>query len=227
MSYCFPLLTYNYTVLYIYIYTRWFKYDRDCLHLFTHKSVPVIFEPPCIYTSCGGNVAEYLNCCSVCVCIYIYIYIQQLYFSSTTCIYVLLMIFKRSSKQFPTHINSAWLVGLFNEGAACLLWGTSWILDTVYINCKPQMLSYSLWTHIHSLGIKPARILASCCSTQGGGLKHCVSLTELQDMKRYDEVKVRIHSFLNSALDGDVWSPLHFNCFYCIFFFFLSLTCSN
>jgi len=29
-------------------YTRWFKYDRDCLHLFTHKSVPVIFEPPCI-----------------------------------------------------------------------------------------------------------------------------------------------------------------------------------
>ena len=30
-------------------YTRWFKYDQDCLHLFTHKSVPVIFEPPCIY----------------------------------------------------------------------------------------------------------------------------------------------------------------------------------
>ena len=28
-------------------YTRWFKYDRDCLHLFTHKSVLVIFEPPC------------------------------------------------------------------------------------------------------------------------------------------------------------------------------------
>ena len=27
----------------------WFKYDRDCLHLFTHKSVPVIFEPPCSY----------------------------------------------------------------------------------------------------------------------------------------------------------------------------------
>jgi len=32
-------------------YTRWFKYDRDCLHLFTHKSVPVIFEPPCIIDS--------------------------------------------------------------------------------------------------------------------------------------------------------------------------------
>jgi len=29
--------------------TRWFKYDRDCLHLFTHKLVPVIFEPPCTY----------------------------------------------------------------------------------------------------------------------------------------------------------------------------------
>ena len=29
-------------------YTRWFKYDRDCSHLFTHKLVPVIFEPPCI-----------------------------------------------------------------------------------------------------------------------------------------------------------------------------------
>jgi hypothetical protein len=28
--------------------TRWFKYDRACLHLFTHKSFPVIFEPPCI-----------------------------------------------------------------------------------------------------------------------------------------------------------------------------------
>ena len=30
------------------VYTRWFKYDRDCLHLFTYKLVPVIFEPPCI-----------------------------------------------------------------------------------------------------------------------------------------------------------------------------------
>ena len=27
--------------------TRWFKYDRDTCGLFTHKSVPVIFEPPC------------------------------------------------------------------------------------------------------------------------------------------------------------------------------------
>jgi hypothetical protein len=32
-----------------YIYTRWFKYDRDKCGLFTHKSVPVIFEPPCTW----------------------------------------------------------------------------------------------------------------------------------------------------------------------------------
>ena len=30
------------------LYKRWFKNDRDWLYLFTHKSVPVIFEPPCI-----------------------------------------------------------------------------------------------------------------------------------------------------------------------------------
>jgi len=33
----------------LHIYTRWFKYDRDKCGLFTHKSVPVIFEPPCTY----------------------------------------------------------------------------------------------------------------------------------------------------------------------------------
>ena len=27
----------------------WFKYDRELCGLFTHKSVPVIFEPPFIY----------------------------------------------------------------------------------------------------------------------------------------------------------------------------------
>ena len=35
-------------ISYSFWYTRWFKNDRDCLHLFTHKSIPVIFEPPCI-----------------------------------------------------------------------------------------------------------------------------------------------------------------------------------
>jgi hypothetical protein len=29
--------------------TRWFKYDLDKCGLFTHKSVPVIFEPPCTF----------------------------------------------------------------------------------------------------------------------------------------------------------------------------------
>ena len=32
------------------IYTRWFKYDRDKLWLVYTQIVPVIFEPPCIYT---------------------------------------------------------------------------------------------------------------------------------------------------------------------------------
>jgi len=29
--------------------TRWFKYDRELCGLFTHKSVPIIFEPLCIW----------------------------------------------------------------------------------------------------------------------------------------------------------------------------------
>jgi hypothetical protein len=34
---------------YIYIYTRWFKYDRNYLCVNKSQFVPVIFEPPCIY----------------------------------------------------------------------------------------------------------------------------------------------------------------------------------
>jgi len=30
------------------LYTRWFKYDRDCLWVNLATSVPVIFEPPCM-----------------------------------------------------------------------------------------------------------------------------------------------------------------------------------
>jgi hypothetical protein len=33
----------------VYIYTRWFKYDRDDLCVNKSQFVPVIFEPPCIY----------------------------------------------------------------------------------------------------------------------------------------------------------------------------------
>jgi hypothetical protein len=32
-----------------FVYTRWFKYDRDKLWLVYTQIVPVIFEPPCIY----------------------------------------------------------------------------------------------------------------------------------------------------------------------------------
>jgi hypothetical protein len=35
----------------IYLYTRWFKYDRDKLWLVYTQIVPVIFEPPCTTAS--------------------------------------------------------------------------------------------------------------------------------------------------------------------------------
>ena len=35
--------------IYIYTYTGWFKYNRYCLCVNLATSVPVIFEPPCIY----------------------------------------------------------------------------------------------------------------------------------------------------------------------------------
>ena len=40
-----------YIYIYIHIYTRWFKYDRDKLWRVYTQSVPVIFEPPCIWFS--------------------------------------------------------------------------------------------------------------------------------------------------------------------------------
>ena len=42
---------------FIIIYTRWFKYDREKLWLVYTQSVPVIFEPPCIFIRA--------NCCFV------------------------------------------------------------------------------------------------------------------------------------------------------------------
>jgi hypothetical protein len=42
------------------IYTRWFKYDQDLCGLFTHKSVPVIFEPCRIYGPMFGNAESRL-----------------------------------------------------------------------------------------------------------------------------------------------------------------------
>jgi hypothetical protein len=46
-SFCMPCQSCS-----IPLYTRWFKYDRDLCGLFTHKSVPVIFEPPCTLLFC-------------------------------------------------------------------------------------------------------------------------------------------------------------------------------
>ena len=46
---------------YMHIYTRWFKYDRDLCGLFTHKSVPVIFEPPCIHTYIHTYMHAYIH----------------------------------------------------------------------------------------------------------------------------------------------------------------------
>jgi len=43
--------------------TRWFKYDRDWCGLFTHKSVLVIFEPPCISWS---TLASYNDLNRIC-----------------------------------------------------------------------------------------------------------------------------------------------------------------
>jgi hypothetical protein len=41
---------YIYIYIYIHIHTRWFKYDRDKLWLVYTQIVPIIFEPPCMYT---------------------------------------------------------------------------------------------------------------------------------------------------------------------------------
>ena len=173
-----------------------------------------------ICVRCGGNVADYLNCCCMymCVCVRVYIYIYILFLHN---MYLRVSYDLQKKQQLPTQITPAWLVGLFNEGATCLPWGTSYILDSVYINFKPQMLSYSLLTCIHSLGIKHQQEFWPRTAVQKAKAFQCLSWTELQDTVRYGEVKVRIHSFLYSALVGDVWSPLRFVRFYCIFFLYL------
>jgi hypothetical protein len=48
-------------------YTEWFKYDRDLCGLFTHKSVPVIFESPVyicireILDTNGSTMRQYIS----------------------------------------------------------------------------------------------------------------------------------------------------------------------
>jgi hypothetical protein len=39
--------------------TRWFKYDRNLCGLFTHKSVPVLFESPCSLTKVAYSLKSY------------------------------------------------------------------------------------------------------------------------------------------------------------------------
>ena len=46
------------------ISTRWFKYDRDKLWRVYTQSVPVIFEPPCIFNSKGTVAVWFLTDCN-------------------------------------------------------------------------------------------------------------------------------------------------------------------
>ena len=62
------MYTHTHTHIYIYIYTQGGSNmtGTDCT-LFTHKPVPVIFEPPCVYI----YIYIYIYVC-VCVCIHIW-----------------------------------------------------------------------------------------------------------------------------------------------------------
>ena len=53
---------------------------RTNCDLFTYKSVPIIFEPPCIYMYC---VSMYV---CICVCVYVYMYM---------CMYIYICIYRR------------------------------------------------------------------------------------------------------------------------------------
>ena len=88
-----------YIYIYIYIYTLW------------------------------GKFAECLNCCCmymcvcvcvyICMCVYMYVYIYKtVLFLRNVCLRVPYDLHK--PQQLPTQITPAWLVDLFNEGAACL-----------------------------------------------------------------------------------------------------------
>ena len=48
-------------------FTGWFKYDRVLCGLFTQKSFPVIFEPPCIKQNCAPvwTICEIIQGCTV------------------------------------------------------------------------------------------------------------------------------------------------------------------
>jgi len=106
-SNCVPLLSicvhmHTHTHTYLFIYTRWFKYDWDCLCVNLATSVPVIFEPPCIYNVCVcisqsyiyaeyGTIdllTIYIYVC-VCVCVCDSYNLQCCVYASNTYIYSL------------------------------------------------------------------------------------------------------------------------------------------
>jgi len=53
-------------LVYADVSTRWFKYDRDICGLFTQKSVPFIFEPPCILGGSVHSIKKKNRSCSSC-----------------------------------------------------------------------------------------------------------------------------------------------------------------
>jgi hypothetical protein len=70
-------------------YTRWFKYDRDCLCVNKSQFVPVIFEPPCIIgTFIHKPNVKYSLFLSVSV--FIYIFYLPVRYKRTVFFYVLL-----------------------------------------------------------------------------------------------------------------------------------------
>jgi hypothetical protein len=65
--------------------TRWFKYDRDYLCVNKSQFVPVIFEPPCMWTeglTCSPTCVLFVhfrtkNVYVICVVVYIYNYLES------------------------------------------------------------------------------------------------------------------------------------------------------
>ena len=47
--------------MHMYVCTRWFKYDWDCLCVNKSQFVPVIFKPPCMYV-CMYVFPDHMQC---------------------------------------------------------------------------------------------------------------------------------------------------------------------
>ena len=55
--------------------------------LFTHKSVPVIFEPPCMYVCMNVCMYVCIYVCIMYVCTYVRMYVLCMYVSMCVCMY--------------------------------------------------------------------------------------------------------------------------------------------